>query len=189
MVRLVRNNLLLLVIAIIGSCSSPDAGETEKTSAETVKRAEITFDCGHDCNMDDWMREGVPWNQPNGSTPAWAFFCFRVNGSGEVDSLYHWGTLRSEVIDSIKINIYKTEDHWKIPDSAKPSDQQWFVLPYFDLGEIPCLSSANCTREDSILQWSMRRLAAGIGKLQREVAERQTKIFPPVSNDNIYIEM
>jgi hypothetical protein len=182
MAHLVRNNLLLLVIAIIASCSSSD-------EAETVKIEEITFDCGRDCNMDEWVRKGVPWNQPNGSTPAWSFFYFRVNGSGEVDSLYHWGTLRSEVIDSIKINIYNTKGHWKIPDTAKPSDHQWFVLPYFDLGQIPCLSGANCTRADSILQWSILELKSGIGKLQRVNTESQTKILSPVTNDNIYIKM
>lgn len=192
MVHLVRNSLFLLLSTFIMSCSLPNTEESEKLeeiSAEEIKRKEITFDCGYDCQLDGWVRKGVPFNQPNGSTPAWAFFYFKVSSSGEVDSLYHWGTLRSEVANKIEDNLYKTKGYWKIPDGFASSDYQWFVLPYFDLGEIPCFSSTNCTREDSIFQWSMRRLEGSMGNLQRVVTERHAKVIYPVSIDTSYPKM
>lgn len=176
LVRLVCNSLFLLVVILISSCSFSN---TEKASTEESLRKEISFDCGYDCELGDWIRKDIPWNEPNSSTPSWAFFYFKVSNSGEVDSLYHRGTVRSEVADKIKHNIYQTKGHWKIPDGFQPNDYQWFVLPYFDLGEIPCFSGTNCSKEDSIFQSSMRSLLWNMGDLERAVKDRHAKISSP----------
>jgi hypothetical protein len=176
MAHLVRNFLLFLIIIFIGSCSPSN---TEKTNKEEGRTNEITFDCGYDCELGDWLRKDIPFNQPGTSTPAWAFFYFKVNSSGEIDSLYHRGTIRKEIIEIFEQNIYKTRGHWKIPDSFGASDYQWFVFPYFDLGEIPCFSGANCTREDSIIQSSMRSLLWNMGDLERAVKDRSAKLVFP----------
>ena len=182
MAHLVRNSIFLLVTISIGSCSPSN---TEKTNKEE-KTNEITFDCGYDCELGEWLRKDIPFNQPSTSTPAWVFFYFKVNSSGEIDSLYHRGTIRKEVVEKFEQNIYGTKGHWNIPDSFGSSDYQWFVFPYFDLGEIPCFSGTNCTKEDSIFQSSMRSLLWNMGDLERAVTDRHAKmVFPAYSGGGI----
>ncbi len=184
MIYLVRSVIFLLAVVLPSSCSPPDSKKntrTQETSAKEVVRQEITFDCGYGCSMDDWMKAGVPWNQSEGNSPAWAFFYFRVNGSGEVDKLYHRGNLSNKVADIIGQNIRKTEGHWVIPEGFALSDHWWFVLPYFDLGKTPCFLGTDCTKEDSLLQQTLIRMEGNMHDLQRSVADSSARIFPPIS--------
>lgn len=79
-----------------------------------------------------FLERGIP-TESNCST-YWGTFFFRVTGGGKIDSLYHQGNLKSEVVTKINENIHSTEGHWKIPKGTKVAERFWFVFSYFDFG-------------------------------------------------------
>ncbi len=195
--RPVCNTIFILLHILFISCSSHNTEETEKSREINTKELageNFTFDCGYNrklgngCELGDWILDSVYFDRKQGNKPIWAFFYFKVTGAGKVDSLFYSGTVSSEIANKIKDNIYKTEGHWKISSDFPSEGYQWFVLPYFNLGDLPCISSL-CTKEDSIFQWSIRMLVENIDKTQGILSEHRARIFPPVTIDSRFPKM
>ncbi|TDB59516.1 hypothetical protein [Arundinibacter roseus] len=160
MARNALSSIFLISVTFFFGCSQ----STKEGTLET-KVKEFKFDCGYECTLENWLMDSVYSSQPKSSQPTWAFFYFKVNASGGVDSLFHRGTINEQIADRMKYNIKKTSGHWIIPEKTHQTEYQWFVVPIFNFGEIPCLGFPNCNECDSTLQRYMESFYYGMNNM------------------------
>ncbi|MNL30101.1 hypothetical protein D3C87_1518170 [compost metagenome] len=129
-------------------------------------------------DLYSYLDKNVPAPEANSCMATWEIFYFRVTGKGKIDSLFHEGTLREDVVRQIVKNIYTTEGHWKSPKGTKVTEKLWFVYPYFDFGGKSYLDS-DCPEAEKLLQKNVIGLSENIGKIRAYTGNKEAFFLQP----------
>ena len=151
----------------------------EKITFLTFRENGVSYDLG------TWLEKDVPGPITGDCNPAWAVFYFRVNGKGEVDSLFVRERLRRDVSEKIVKNIYETKGHWQLSQHAKATDSAWYIFPYFDLGVAPG-ANPDCSEKDRELQQIVKNLIYTMAGIQVATQNfNATQLKPSINGGGI----
>lgn len=147
----VNRIILVIVIAI----SFNQAHAQKKGWCPEFKTSKLHPMRKTELNLSEFLQQDVPHINLNKECKiSVAFFYFRVNNVGEIDSIhYDHDVLSEDMSKKIVDNIYKTEKQWKIPVNTQKSDFCWFIYPFIDMG-----LGSNCVGKEKELQFNFLRL-------------------------------
>lgn len=104
-------------------------------------------------SLNEFLQNGFPLVAKGCDTKVCLFY-FRVNGNGDVDSLYYEGNFNKEECTIITNNILNTKGNWITPKNTNRTDFCWFVYPCYILGKIvdPCLDDPKNQQQIALLR-------------------------------------